>query len=97
VLVTPEGKSIHGWFFLYIFWEQQGIEEYQVIQETLDRILIKIVPDEHFDERQLDRIRRVVRSRSPGWNLEFRIVDRIERTGSGKYKFIKNNYINSSS
>ena len=56
--------------------------------------MIKIVPDEGFDERQLDRIRRVVRSRSEGWNLEFRIVDHIERTGSGKYKFIKNNYIN---
>jgi phenylacetate-CoA ligase len=93
VLVTPEGKSVHGWFFLYIFWEQQGIREYQVIQETLDRIVIKIVPDDGFDERQLDRIRTVVRSRSEGWNLEFRIVDRIERTGSGKYKFIKNNYI----
>ena len=37
VLVTPEGKSIHGWFFLYIFWEQQGIVEYQVIQETLEK------------------------------------------------------------
>ena len=94
VLVTPEGKSIHGWFFLYIFWEQQGIAEYQVIQETLEKIVIKIVPDESFDERQLDRIRRVVRSRSERWNLEFRIVDHIERTGSGKYKFIKNNYIN---
>ena len=94
VLVTPEGKSVHGWFFLYIFWEQQGIKEYQVIQETLDRIVIKIVPDDSFDERQLDRIRLVVRSRSEGWNLEFRIVDRIERTGSGKYKFIKNDYIN---
>jgi phenylacetate-CoA ligase len=97
VLVTPEGKSIHGWFFLYIFWEQQGIAEYQVIQETLEKIVIKIVPEDGFDERQLERIRHVVRSRSKGWNLEFRIVDSIERTGSGKYKFIKNNYINGSS
>jgi phenylacetate-CoA ligase len=97
VLVTPEGKSVHGWFFLYIFWEQQGIREYQVIQEALDRIVIKIVPDDGFDERQLDRIRRIVRGRSEGWNLEFRIVEHIERTGSGKYKFIKNNYINRSS
>jgi Coenzyme F390 synthetase len=94
VLVTPEGKNVHGWFFLYIFWEQKGIKEYQVIQETLDRIVIQIVPDEGFDERQLDRVREVVRGRSPGWNLEFRIVDHIERTVSGKYKFIKNNFIN---
>jgi phenylacetate-CoA ligase len=96
VLVTPEGRSVHGWFFLYIFWELQGVREYQVIQETLDRIVIKIAPEEGFDERQLERIRQVVRGRSEGWNLEFRFVDSIERTGSGKYKFIKNNYIKQS-
>ncbi len=93
VLITPEGRSIHGWFFLYIFWELRGVREYQVVQETLERIVIKIVRDESFDERQLDRIRQVVRSRSEGWDLDIRFVDAIERTGSGKYKFIKNDYI----
>jgi phenylacetate-CoA ligase len=93
VLLTPEGRSVHGEFFSHIFWDQRGVKEFQVVQETLEQIIIKIVPDERFEERQLDRIRRVVSSRSAGWKLEFRIVDHIDRTGSGKYKFIKNNYI----
>lgn len=91
VLFTPEGKNIHGWFFLYIFWDYgKGIKEYQVIQETIEKIVVKIVPEVDFDEKQLDRIRVVIAKRSPGWEIEFKFVDAIERTGAGKYKFIIN-------
>lgn len=89
VLVTPEGKNVHGWFFLYIFWEYcQGIKEYQVVQEKLDKIIIKIVPEEDFDEKQLDKIKEIVETKSKGWNVEFMFVEKIERTDAGKYKFI---------
>ena len=92
VLVTPEGKNVHGWFFLYIFWEHcEGVKEYQVVQEKLDTIVIKIVPEYDFDEKQLDTIREIIRERSEGWNVEFKFVDEIKRTGAGKYKFIINN------
>jgi phenylacetate-CoA ligase len=91
VFVTPEGKNVHGWFFLYIFWEYcKGVKEYQVVQEKLDKIVIKIVPEDDFDEGQLDKIREIIRERSEGWNVEFEFVDEIERTGAGKYKFIIN-------
>ena len=92
VLFTPEGKNIHGWFFLYIFWDYgKGIKEYQVVQETRERIVIKIVPEEGFDKSQLDNIREVVARRSPGWDIKFKCVDAIDRSHSGKYKFIVNN------
>lgn len=91
VLVTPEGKSIHGWFFLYIFWEYgKGIKEYQVVQEKLDKVVIEIVPEDKFDERQLDEIMKAIRKRSLSWNIEFKLVDKIKRTSGGKYKFIVN-------
>lgn len=91
ILVTPEGKSIHGWFFLYIFWEYcKGIKEYQVVQEKLDKIVIEIIPEEDFDESQLDIIREIVREKSEGWSIEFKFVEKIERPGSEKYKFIIN-------
>jgi len=94
ILFTPEGKNVHGWFFLYIFWDYgKGIKEYQVVQETLKRIAIKIVPEEGFDESQLDCIREVVSKRSPGWEIEFKYVDAIERSRAGKYKFIINELV----
>lgn len=91
VLFTPEGKNIHGWFFLHIFWDcGKGIREYQVIQETLENIVVKIVPEDGFDEKQLDHIREFINKRSPGWDIKFKYVDTTERTGAGKYKFIIN-------
>lgn len=90
-LITPDGKYIHGWFFLYIFWEYcKGVKEYQVVQKTSKNIEIKMVIEDDFDEEQLDRIREIVAKRSPDWDIEFKHVDAIERTGAGKYKFIIN-------
>ena len=92
VLLTPEGKSVHGWFFLYIFWEHcKGIKEYQVVQEKIDKIVIKIVQDDDFDEKQIEIIRNIINRKSRGWDVEFRFVDEIERTKAGKCKFIISN------
>lgn len=89
--VTPEGKNVHGWFFLLIFWDHgQGIREYQLIQTAIDQIVIKFVPDKDFDGSRLETIRKIIRSKSSGWNVEFREVDAIDRTSAGKYKFIIN-------
>lgn len=91
ILTTPEGKKIHGWFFLYIFWKYcKGIKKYQVVQVSKEHIIIKIIPEKGFDETQLDEIRKIVKLRSQSWNLEFEFVDSIERTKAGKYKFIIN-------
>ena len=92
ILLTPEGKSVHGWFFLYILWEYcTGIKEYQVVQHKINEIVIKIVKEEEFDEKQLDKIREIIREKSEGWNVKFEFVDKINRTKAGKYKFIINN------
>jgi phenylacetate-CoA ligase len=91
ILVTPEGGYVHGWFFLYIFWEyMKGVKEYQVVQEKIDKIVVKIVPEEGFDESLLKSIENIIHQKSRNWNVEFKIVDKIERTSSGKYKFIIN-------
>lgn len=90
MLQTPEGKYIHGGFFSHIFWEVEGVKEFQVIQEALDRIIIKIVQEEDFDKKQLGKIREIVKERSEGWNIEFKLVDVIDRTKGGKYKYIIN-------
>jgi phenylacetate-CoA ligase len=88
ILKTPEGKYIHGEFFTHIFWEIDGVKEFQVIQKNLDQIIIKIVPEENFDEGQLSKIREIIKKRSEGWHIEFNLADKIERTSAGKYKFV---------
>ncbi len=91
VLVTPEGKNIQGFFFDIIIGEYaKEIKQYQIIQEKLDKIVIRIVAEEDFDKKQLVRIREMIRKKSAKWNVEFKFVERIETTDAGKYKFIIN-------
>lgn len=88
MLQTPEGKFIHGEFFTHIFWEINGVREFQVIQKKLNELVVKMIVEENFDERQLDTIREIIKRKSKGWEIEFRYVDNIERTRSGKYRYI---------
>jgi phenylacetate-CoA ligase len=93
ILITPDNNNIHGWFFLYIFWKyDKGIVQYQVIQEDLYNINIKIVKNSDFDFNQIKIIQNIVKERSPKWILNFEFVDYIEKTMNGKFKFIINNY-----
>ena len=94
IFVTPEGKNVHGWFFLLIFWEHgHGIKEYQLIQTALDKITIKIVPDENFDPNKIETIKKIISSKSPGWDIRIEEVEAIDRTRAGKFKFIINEMI----
>lgn len=89
IFITPEGKQVHGYFLMYIFWQHDaGIKNYQVIQKQIDKILIKIVADDNFNPANLSLIRRVIESKSSSWNVEFEFVDSIEVTKAGKYKFV---------
>ncbi|WP_292373440.1 MULTISPECIES: phenylacetate--CoA ligase family protein [unclassified Methanosarcina] len=88
-LLTPEGKYVHGYFLLYCVEDGKGIKEFQVVQEKIDKLVIKIVPEKEFNEAHLDAIREVIRKKSNGWEVEFRYVDKIERTQAGKYKLVR--------
>jgi len=90
MLVTPEGKHVHGEFFTHIFWEVVGVQEFQVVQDRIDHLTIKVVPEQGFDRSELEKVRRLVNVRSPGWVIDFKEVDRIDRASSGKYRFVIN-------
>ena len=90
-LISPEGKQIHGEFFSHIFWQIEGVKEFQVIQERMDKIIVRIKPEENFDKRQLQFIEKTIKKRSNNWKVKFEISDKLEKTSAGKYKFIINN------
>jgi phenylacetate-CoA ligase len=88
MLITPEGKHIHGEYFTHIFWEIPHVKEFQIVQKRVDSLIIYIVPEEGFNEKDLERVRSVIRSRSEGWSVQFQCVDSIDRSSAGKYKFV---------
>jgi phenylacetate-CoA ligase len=89
ILITPDGTKVHGWFFLYTFWKYyKGIKQYQVIQETPEKITIKIVRDIDFDPAILNDITKAMYNISPKWIANFVYVNKIELTKASKAKFI---------
>jgi phenylacetate-CoA ligase len=93
-LVAPDGRYVQGWYLAMLIahkdiWENQ-VKEFQVVQKVPHKIIINVVPEPNFDERLLSRIQQYVNERELGWDLELRIVNEIERTRTGKYRFIIN-------
>lgn len=89
-IYTPEGLQVHGEFFSHIFWELNWVKQYQIVQKRIDELIIMIVPDEihKINETDLEWMRRTILNRMDTMNLVIEIVDAIDTTSSGKWKYI---------
>ena len=52
--------------------------------------MINIVTEDGFDEKNLQIIRDLIHRKENKWVLEFRYVDKIQRTRRNKYRVIIN-------
>lgn len=90
---TRSGQSFHGEFIIYIFEDikrrQRGIKQFQVVQQGLDRFLVRIVPEEgygsHIKREITDKIRAHLDSEA---TVLFELAKVIERAPSGKMRLI---------
>jgi phenylacetate-CoA ligase len=88
-VVTAGGELISGIsltenFALHV----PGLAQLQIVQEAVDRFLLRIVRGTDFGPASLERIRNLVYERfgpEAGYQCEF--VDRIPQEPSGKYRF----------
>lgn len=90
MLQTPEGKFIHGTFFDILLRDLDGIRKFQVVQEDLYHLTIKIVPEENFDKTQFGIVTKLIRQYSQEWQVNFELVDEIKATWAGKYQYVIN-------
>jgi len=91
-ITTPDGKKIHGEFFSHIFWGMTSFMQFQIVQESLDNLVIKVVPYSTADQSKLQeevqRISEIVRMRTGAMNVNIKFVDEIPTTKAGKWRFI---------
>ena len=70
----------------------RDLVQFQLVQEALDRVVVKIVPRKTVRADLVDRIQRLMRYHcGEGVNIEVRIVERIEAPPSGKFRYIVSN------
>jgi len=87
VIRTPEGKIVPGEFFPHLMKDFSDIARFQVIQEKLDLLVIKLVPTTESIEitkKRIDsEVRKVV---GPAMVITYEMVSDIPLTATGKYR-----------
>jgi phenylacetate-CoA ligase len=90
LIVTPDGRMIHGEFFTHLFYGQSAIRRFHVHQPKIDRLEVKIVPAENGADPDLAGIEAEIRRHvGPAVELALRTVhaDEIAPAKSGKFRF----------
>ena len=90
-LLAPDGRLVHGTYFLNFFYYQEGFRAWQFHQTSLEKIDLYVVPDGLLsDERReylhkcIDKIAHDYRGQ---FHVELHIVDSIPKTSSGKHLY----------
>lgn len=85
VFKTHDGKKIDGEYFTHLFYTEGDIKQFQVVQEEINRILVKIVPYDKTPDDVFMRIESGIHKVMGEETLvEFQIVDEIPPSQSGK-------------
>lgn len=89
VITTPSGKLLHGEFFTHLFYKLSGVRQFQVIQETRERLTVKIEPMSTFQKEEALRFleETIHQHGDPAFQITFELVDHIPASSSGKFRF----------
>ena len=98
MVIDPEGNRLHPEVLMYIFEELKasgaGINQFQVIQTSVDSFLINIMPDVYYKNETEEIIRSRIRDKiHSGISVNFCYVDEILRDKSGKLRVVKSEII----
>ena len=87
-IIAEDGKVIPGNFFVDLVGRSMiGVEKYQFIQETQNRLTLKIVKSKRFHEKDLDFILLNLREKMGGVDIHVDVVEDIKPTETGKHRF----------
>ncbi len=87
IIVTPEGR--HDGRLDCVFKDAPNVREAQLIQETLDTLVVRIVRRDDYSAEDTERITHHLRERlGDRMRYEFQFVDNIPRGPNGKFRFV---------
>jgi phenylacetate-CoA ligase len=91
-IVTPAGKMVPGEFFPHLAKEYGEIKQFQVIQDDVERLVIKVVPSREFTGEPLQHFKdEIVKVIGADIALDILMVDDIPLTATGKRRVTVSN------
>ncbi|TWT17255.1 phenylacetate--CoA ligase family protein [Luteimonas marina] len=84
---TTDGRVLPGEFFPAMLMNVAGVRRFQVVQDSLERFTLKLVPGPDFDAEQEAYLRREIsKVLGDDASLDLQLVDDIPLTASGKFR-----------
>lgn len=89
VIQCPNGNRVGGTFWTICLRRFKGIVKFQVVQQRLDLLTIRLIVDDRYELHTETVIMDAVREKcGADMNIQYEYVDRIELTRSGKERLV---------
>lgn len=86
VIQLPDGSTVSALRFTGVIHALPGIHQFKIIQEAIDRLVIKVIKTERYSEEAAKAVLRRIDSLLPGMQTVLETVHEIERDPSGKLR-----------
>lgn len=88
-LVAKNGTVMHGLSLVYIVRDLQGVQQFKIIQESLDLTRIQLVVNDTFNQASLVDIEQGAKARlGADVQITVELVPEIKPEKSGKYRYV---------
>ncbi len=91
MLITRDGRQIGEAGLTLLFHFIKGVAETQIIQDDYDKFRVRLVPGKDYKDTDGQQVVHNLAQRLGKVNIQLELVEKIERTSSGKFKAIVNN------
>ena len=89
MVITKEGRYISPSIITHAFKPLTHVAKSQVIQHDFDDFEIKIVPEEGFNDNEIDILMKGLKERfGQKSSIDINIVQDIPRTKNGKFRWV---------
>jgi phenylacetate-CoA ligase len=86
VLITKDGRRVGR--LDPVFKASMRISEAQIVQESLDRVVVRVVPLEGYSQADEAQIAARLRERMGDMEVGFEVLDSIPREENGKFRAV---------
>lgn len=91
VVITSDGRRIPMLSY-NVFKYAEGIEESQIVQESVDKFILRIVPGDSYNDHQANLVTKKLKNRvGEDISIEIELLDEIPKTSSGKFRAVISN------
>jgi phenylacetate-CoA ligase len=88
VFRTKNETRVDGEYFTHLFYHVEGIRQFQVLQDRIDRVIVRMVLTRSLEQAFYDRVRvRIAHVMGDDTEVLFEMVDEIPKTQTGKYLY----------